>query len=91
MTILFDLNVFIDHMNELSNDSSVDFSFDHVHLIGHSRSGPIVLRTAIDKPVISSVITWASVHSMSYMWERNGFDLQNWIDTGDHLILNGRS
>ena len=88
---LYDLSVFLDHLITLSEDETVDFKYRNLHLIGHSRSGPIVLRSSIDHPSVRSVITWASVHSLSYMWERDEFDLENWLKSGQHHIMNGRT
>lgn len=60
-------------------------------LIGHSRSGPIVLLSALRKKQIRAVMTWASVAELDYAWAGNAELLRNWKEQALRFVYNGRS
>ncbi len=66
------------------------FGWDHVSLIGHSRSGPIALITAALEKQIHSVMTWASVADLSYAWTSDAF-VEKWKKEGRYFVTNQRT
>lgn len=63
----------------------------NISLIGHSRGGPIVLITALEQAAVQRVITWAGVHELSYVWERQPELLPIWEQEGVYTVHNGRT
>ena len=73
--------------NELPASES---SLSDIHLIGHSRGGPIVMLQAVDDPRIRSVIGWASVSSLAYAWQSPEM-IRDWEKNGVYYVVNGRT
>ena len=63
---------------------------EKIALIGHSRSGPIVLLTAASDDRVRAVMTWASVSSLDYAM-KNPAEIQAWKEKGVIYMKNART
>lgn len=68
-----------------------ELDLNNIHFIGHSRGGGIGVLATHFNPEIKSLITWASVDSLAYMWLSNPDFVEEWRAKGVHYILNGRT
>ena len=74
----------------LSNEKSKGtIPYENVHIIGHSRSGPIAIIGGLNHKEVASVTTWAGVHNLDYAF-RPDF-LEEWKKNGVRYIYNGRT
>lgn len=70
--------------------ADVDTSSLPIHMIGHSRGGPIIIASACQSEKISSCICWASVHRLDYAWGAPGI-LDQWRKDSVYHVVNGRT
>ena len=84
---LFDLECVLDWVEQEKESGRLDYQ--HIHLIGHSRSGPIVLVKGQESPRIASVTTWAGVADLKGMLTRHTIEI--WKKEGVIYIANART
>ncbi len=90
MKELTDLDAVVDALFEEKILATTEIDLRNVSLIGHSRSGPIVILKAAQDERISKVITWAAVHQLNYAWTDEA-QIEYWREAGVNYILNGRT
>lgn len=89
---LDDLGIIIEAVySEQINIPSNEIQSDDIILIGHSRSGPIVLTKAIEDSRIQQVITWGGVADFGYFWKNNPLLVQQWEKDGAYKVVNSRT
>ena len=68
-----------------------EIAHESICFVGHSRGGGIGIIAAHLFDAITSIITWASVDDLAFMWRNNPAMVKNWKMTGVHYLLNGRT
>lgn len=77
-------------LNHIQTDAFwQDFDIEQISLIGHSRGGGIALQSAYELPVISKVITWASISTFNRFG--SVLEIENWKEIGYKNFYNSRT
>ncbi len=84
---LIDLGKVIQRAESLREKGELDF--DKLHLIGHSRSGPIVIVKGLEDDRVATVTTWAGVSDLKGMLTRHM--IEEWKRNGVIYIANART
>ncbi len=87
---LDDLKAVLDWVeNESNPDFTLEWDYERIYLIGHSRGGSMVLLKAAEDVRVKKVVTWAAVSNLleSYPTEK----VNKWKSDGVILIPNART
>lgn len=66
-----------------------EVNLSSINLIGHSRGGGVAIIKASEDSRISSLITWAAVGTLDWMFHSEM--VIKWKEAGVHFIINGRT
>lgn len=86
---LDDIGCVLDWLEVQNLIPSSEIDSEDINLIGHSRGGGIAIIKASEDSRISSLITWAAVGTLDWMF--NPGMIRELKATGVHLIINGRT
>ncbi len=89
MLELEDLEAVINHCTS-HPDISTHWDGKQIALIGHSRGGPICLTKAAHNPLVTKLVTWASVATFDYAWQ-DAKALSDWKENGVMYRVNSRT
>ena len=84
-----DFNIIIDHIYDLATKTE-NWNAENICIIGHSRGGGISILNANENKLVTSLITWAAINSMSNRMP-TGEELEKWKESGVRYVLNGRT
>lgn len=86
---LDDLDSVLDWIDNQNIIPKPEINPDKIHLIGHSRGGGVAIIKAAEDTRISSLITWASVGTLDWMFKPEM--VEKWKENGVYIIVNGRT